>query len=205
MTDPRTATTPTGSGNGVDVGRTSPPSMSLSGINSTPVTAGRSSRHPHNPPYLADPFAQTYNPYADNRVPYRYADPGPNSTGGIPNFSVPSGSGVGPLLSSHSQNDSTGSSEPLLGVNLDIETSPDSAIPFVPPRNPLRLMGGAGDTPRDAGRRFNGRSSDNESTSYRDDDDVEYGALRTGSLKVHSETVDPMHIFNCLRPLLGSK
>ena len=174
---PRTGAIPSGSGNSGDVGMINSPSMSLSGINSAPVSAGGFSRHPHNPVHPVHGFGQTYNPYADRQGPYQHADPGPNNTGGITNFSVPSGSGVGLPFFAHSQQDSIGSSEPLLGANSDMDTSPEPAIPSVPARNPLRLTGGAGNTPDEG--------SSNETTGYRYDDDVEYEALRKGSLKVH--------------------
>lgn len=181
--DPRTVATPTGPVNGVDAGMPTPPTMSLNRINPAPVSVGFD-RRPHNPAYLPNGFGPTYNPYTENQVPYRHADPGRTNHGGIPNFSVPSGSGVGPPFFGHSQNDSNGSSEPLLGVNSDADASPEPAIPSVPPRNPLRPMGGAGNSPGDIGGLVNGRSW-KESTSYRDDDSVDYGALRKGSLKVH--------------------
>lgn len=205
---PRTVTTPTGSGNSADVGRTSSPNMSLSGINPVPVSAGGFNWNTHNPPYLPDGFAQTSykNPYTNNQAPHRHAYPGPSDSGGIPNFSVPSGSGAGLPFFGHSPQDSTGSSEPLLGANSGVGTSPEPAIPSVPPRNPLRLMGGAEDTPDDVFGRVIGRSLNDENTGYRYDDDVEDGgALRKGSLKVRSGVVDPVYLPNCSRPILGSK
>ena len=181
-----TVTTPASSGNSADAGRTGSPNMSLSGINSIPVSAGGFGRHPHNPTYHADVFGQTYNPYTDNQGPHRHADPGPSDPGRIPNFSVPSGSGVVLPYFNHSQQDSMGSSEPLLGVNPDTDQSPEPAIPSVPPRNPLRVVEGTGigNTPSDVDGRVNGGSSNDERTGYTDYDDEEYGALRKGSLKV---------------------
>lgn len=200
---PRTVITPTGSGNNVEVGRTSPPNLSLSGINLAPVSTGGFNRHLNNPAYPAGNLGRTYNPYAGNQVPYRYAEPGPSNPSGVPNFSVPSGSGVGLPFFNHSPQDSMGSSEPLLGVSSDIDASLDPVIPSVPPRNPLRLTGGVENMPSSVGGRGNGGSLNEE--SHIDDDDIEYGALRTGSLKVRLGAADPVHISDCLRSALGSK
>jgi len=183
---PRTVTTPTGSGNSADVGRTSSPSMSLSGINPVPVSAGGFTRYPHHPTYPADNFGPTYNPYADNRVLYHHADPGPSNPGGIPNFSALPGSGVPLPFFGNSQQDGAGSSEQLLGANSHIGTSLEPTIPSVPPRNPLRLMGDPGNISGDGSGHVNVGGSNDESTGYRHGYNVEYEGLRKGSLKVRN-------------------
>lgn len=187
VSDLRTVTTPTGSGSSADARRTSSPSMTLGGINPGPVSAGGFGRQGHNPPYFADSFGQAYNPYADftnNQVPHQHSDPGPSNPSGMHNFSLPLVSGVGLPFFSHGTKDSMGSSEPLLSAVFDNDPAPEPTIPAVPPRNPLRLMGGA----RDAYGGHGGEGSSNgENTGYRDDDDdVDYGGFRQGSLKVRN-------------------
>jgi hypothetical protein len=208
---PVNVTRPTSSGNSVDLGTTSSPSMSLrSGIISPLPSTRGSSRHYRNPTYLADDFSQAYNPYTDNQAQHRRADPRLNYPGRMPNSSVQSGSGAGGVRPQflghigHSQNDSMGSNEPLL-PGSDIDASVGPPVPFVPHRSPLRMVGGAGNMHGGVGGRVNRGSWNDESASDRYNDDDQHGALRTGSLRVRSRVVDLIQLSDFLPPILGSK
>lgn len=194
--DPRTTTTPTGSGGSSDTRRTSSPSMSLSGINPGPVSAVGFGRQPPGTQHYADNFGQMsynpysthnpYDPYMDSQVPYRHANPGPSNPGRMQNFSLPNVPGVGLPFFNHGPKESMGSTEPLLGAISDNDVPPEPAIPAVPPRNPRRLMEPAGDTYGDTGRSGSGGRPNDEKSSYRDDDRTEYGGVKRGSLRVRN-------------------
>lgn len=174
VNDPRNATTPTGSGS-------SAYSMTVGGPNQRPVSDVYS-RQTYNQHYPSDSYGgQTYNPYTDNQALYPSVDQGPSNPSGIPNFSLPSVPGVGLPLFGHGPKDSMGSSEPLLGPFSENEFSRQSFVPTIPPRNPLRSMGGAADARHDLG----GRDGD-PSAGYRDDDDSEFDVTRKCSLKVRN-------------------
>lgn len=182
---PRSLTTPTGSGSSSDTRRTSSPSMSLAGINPGPVSAAGFGRQAYNPPYHADSFGQiSYNPYADNQVPYRHTNPGPSDSSRMHNFTLPSVTGAGLPFFGHGPKYSMGSSEPLLGTFSDSE--PEPPVPPVPPRNPQRPVGGATDPTRGDGGGRDNRGVLNEGSSVYTDDDVAYGGLRRGSLRVRN-------------------
>ncbi|KAF9651871.1 hypothetical protein BDM02DRAFT_3109979 [Thelephora ganbajun] len=183
--DPRAMATPSGSGSSADM-RASTPSMTLGGFNPGPVSAGGYGRQSHDLPYLADSLGHAYNPYTDNEVQHRNASPGQSNSGGMPSFSLPSVPGVGRPFFGHGPKDSMGSSEPLLGANSGSDTPPEPATPVIPPRNPLRLLGGAGDRHSSNTGHGDGGSSNDEDGGYRDDDDFEYEALRKRSLKVRN-------------------
>jgi hypothetical protein len=197
VSDPRT---PSGSGSSADMRRASTPSMTLSGINMGPVSVGGYGRHSHNSSYPADSLGQTYNPYTDNQVPSHNINLGPSNSGGAPNISLPYDSGVGRSFFGHGPQDSTGSSEPLLGATYGSDTPPEPATPAVPARNPLRLVGGAGsyDNERSGGGNLN-----DEDVGY--DDDDEYEGLRKRSLKVRLRVVDLRYPSGCSWAILGSK
>jgi len=170
-----------------DMRRTSTPSMTLSGLNMGPVSAGGYGRQSY-PPYLADSFGQTYNPYTDNQVPYPYTYPGPSNSGGNPGFGLPTVSGVGLSLFGHGPHESMGSNEPLLWGNSGSDSPPEADTPVIPPRNPLRLA-------RDTRSRLAGSDQASGGTSYNgnggyEDDDEEYETLRKHSLKVYPGAVD---------------
>jgi len=197
--DPRTMTTPSGSGSSGDTRRASTPSMTLGGFNTRPVSAGGYGRQSHGPPYLADSLGQmynSYNPYTDNQASYQNTDTGPSYSGGMAAFSLPSVIGAGRPFFGHGPQDSVGSSEPLLWGISGSDTPPEPATPTIPPRNPLRLLRGAGT----GGGTDSGGGSKNEGGGYRDDDDTDYEAFRKSSLKVCSRAVDLAHP-DCLKRL----
>ena len=194
----RTVSTPSGSGSSADMRRASTPSMTLSALNTGLVSAGGYGRQSQNPPYLADSLGHTYNPYADNQAPYQNPDPGPSNSGGIPYFSLPSISGASRPFFSHGPEDSIGSNEPLLGGHSGSDSPPEPATPAIPPRNPLRLLGGAGSERGSSNGQGGGRVSNDESGGYEDDGDFEYEALRKRSLKVCPGVVDPVCSSSCL-------
>ena len=189
MNDPRPISTPSGSGSSADMRRASTPSMTLSALNAGPVSAGSYGRQSHNLPYLADSFGHTHNPFADNQAPYQNPNPGSSNSGGIPYFSLPSVAGVGRSFFGHDPKESLGSNEPLLGGNSGNDTPPEPATPAIPPRNPLRLAGGAGSE--------HGGDNGQGGGGY-EDDDIESEAFRRRSLKVCPGVVDPMYLSNCL-------
>ena len=177
-------------------GRGSPPSATYAGINTMPVSTGGYGWQPSAPTY--GNFDQAYDPYRDNQAPYRNVAAGPSNFNPVPISSLPSGSSGLPFLS-HSQQDSlgSGSTDPLLGPIPESDSSPEPAIPPVPPRNPMRLVGGA----RDMHGGLDGRDGGNsygENIGYQDDGE-EGEAPRRRSLKVRQQ-VDPMHLLCCLRP-----
>lgn len=179
-----TVSTPTGSGSSGDMRRASTPSMTMGALGTGPVSAGGYGRQSHNPPYLADSFGQTYNPYTDNQASYQDPNPGPSNSGGMPYFSLPSVSGVSRPFFGHGPEDSMGSNEPLLGGSSGRDTPPEPSTPAIPPRNPLRLVGGAAGVGDDNSGQGGGRTSNDENGGYEDDDDFEFEALRKRSLKV---------------------
>ena len=185
---PVAVTTPSGSGSGSEMRRVSSPSMTLPGFGTGPVSTGGYARQDHNASYLADSLGQTYNPYTDNQRPHYDANQGLTGSTEMSRYSLPSGSGVTRPFFSHDPKDSQGSSEPLLGPTFGSETPPEPGTPNIPPRNPLRLVGGAGSS----------RHGD-------DGDDHEYEALRKQSLKVRPGVIDPTHPFDRLSSILGSK
>ena len=187
---PRANSTPSGSGSSGDMRRASTPSMTLSALNTGLGSTGYG-RQSHNPPYLADSLGHTYNPYTDTQAQYQNPDPGPSDSGGMPYFSLPSISGVGRPFFSHGPEDSTGSNEPLLGGKTGSDSPPEPATPAIPPRNPLRLVGGAASERGSNNGQVGGRNSNDEDGDY-EDGDFEYEALRKRSLKVCSGAVDPM-------------
>ena len=163
--------------------------MSLTGNNPGPVSAAGFGRQAYNPPYYADSLGQiSYNPYMGNQVPYRHTNPGPSDSSRMHNFSLPSVTGTGPPFFGHGPQDSMGSSEPLLGAFTDSE--PEPPVPPVPPRNPQRPVGGSGGPTRGDGGVRDNRVVLNGGSSVYTDDDVAYGGLRRGSLRVRLEVVD---------------
>lgn len=192
----RTTSTPSGSGSSGDMRRASTPSMTLGGLNTGLVSTGAYGQQSHNPPYPADSFGHTYNPYTDNQASYHSQYPGPSNSGGAPYFSLPSVSGVRPFFS-HGPEDSMGSNEPLLGGNSGTNTPPEPATPAIPPRNPLRLLGGAGSV---RGSSSGGRVSNDGNGGYEDGDDFEYEALRKHSLKVWCRSHVPLHFLSAHDP-----
>ena len=192
---PRT-TIHSGSGSSADR-RASTPSMTLSGLNPGPVSGSGYGQQSHNLLYQADSFGQTYNPYMDNQGSYQNANPGPSNAGGMSDFGLPSVSGVGRPFFHHGPKDSMGSSEPLLGGTSGSDTPPEPATPTIPPRNPLRLTGGAGSMYDDNNGQGSGASPDDKNRGYEgDDDDIECEALRKRSLKVCLGVYDPMYSSN---------
>jgi hypothetical protein len=172
-------------------GRGSPPSATYAGINTMPISTGGYGWQPSAPTYLPDNFDQAYDPYRDNQAPYRNVAAGPSNFNAVPISSLPSGSSGLPFLS-HSQQDSLGSrsTDPLLGPVPESDASPEPAMPPVPPRNPMRLMGGTRDRHGSADRRDNGGNLYGGNAGYQDDED-EDEAPRRRSLKVR-QRVDPI-------------
>jgi hypothetical protein len=78
------------------------------------------------------------------------------------------------------------SSEPLLGATSDSDTSPEH--PIVPPRNPLRLLGGSAD-----------------GHGGYEDDDFEYEAHRNRLLKVRLGVAHLTYSSDCSLSTLGPK
>ena len=192
---PVTTTTPSGSGSGSDMRRVSSPSMTLPGFGTGPISASGYGRQSHNTSYLADSLGQTYNPYTNNQPQHYDTNRGPSDPSETSRYSPPSTSGVVRPFFGHDPKDSLGSSEPLLGaIPSGSATPPDHTTPVVPPRNPLRLIGGTGSRPdSNNGYRGVGGSID-ENGGYEDDFDSEYDErLRRQSLKVRSGVVDPIH------------
>lgn len=185
--DPRTTSMLSGSTSSGDMRRTSTPSMTLSALNAGLVSGSGYGRQPHNPPYFADSLGQTYNPYAESQLPYQNANPGPSNSGGaggVPYFSLPSVPGVGRPSFGHHPEDSAGSSEPLLGVNSGGDSPPEPGTPAIPPRNPLRLVGGGN------------RGNDGQDSGGYEDDDTEREALGKRSLRVCPEL-----LIRCIHPI----
>lgn len=181
----RTVTPPSGSGNSSDR-RTSTPSMTMGGFGTGPVSTGGYGRQSHSPSYPVDSLGQTYNPYTDNQVPYHDVNHGMTNPSEMSKYSLPSGSGtIGRPFFGHGPNDSLGSSEPLLGSS-GRGTPPEPPTPAVPPRNPLRLLGGPG-SEHDHDDVYGGL--DDGSGGYKDGDDFEYEAFRKRSLKVRSGSI----------------
>lgn len=142
--------------------------------------------------YPADSLGQSFDPYANNRTSYQNVNPRLSNSSGRPGFSLASGSGLGRTFFGHGQGDTMGSNEPLLGAASGRDSSPEPALPAVPPRNPLRLLGYGGGGGQDDGN----------------DEDAppEYEPLRSQSLRVRSPVCDPMHPSDCLLlSILGSK
>lgn len=170
--DPRTTSMLSGSRSSGDARRASTPSMTLSALNTGLVSGGGHGRQPHNTPYLADSLGQTYNPYADSQLPYQNTYPGPSNSGGsggVHYFSLPS-AGRPPF--GHHTEDSAGSNEPLLGGNSENDSPPEPGTPAIPPRNPLRLVGGGH------------RGNDEQDSGGYEEGDAEHDALGKRSLRV---------------------
>lgn len=165
----------------------------------------------------AGSHGQTYNPQTSNQAPQQgsgshgqntgyqapqqSANPGPSS---ISKFILP-GSGVGWSLFGRGQEDNTGSNEPLLGGTSGNDTPPEYASPLIPPRNPLRLFGGAEDESGGGDEYGDGDGSSGGGGGY-EDDDLEYDALRNLSLKVRSPgIVDLVYPLGCSSSVLDSK
>ena len=125
-------------------------------------------------------YGQTYDPNMGYQMPQNVS-PGPSSS---PRF-IPSGSGVGWSSFGHSQRDSSGTNEPLLGGPLDYDTPPEYASPLIPPRNPLRLFGGAEDE-SGGGDVYGDEGGSSGGGGGFDDEEHEYEALKKLSLKIRN-------------------